>query len=136
MDDERKRRKAEIVRLIKEAAEPQPVRPRRAARGKPQVKISGTFNQSVVAAGDIHVHHHHAGRPRVPPPGSDREAWRKELCGAILARAAELKLVPEQVYDLSERRLRKRISALAELSAQDLGRLYDLIFKMKRPALD
>ncbi len=135
MDDERKQRKAEIVRLIKEAAEPK--QPRRRARpSKPQVKISGTFNQSVVAAGDIHVHHHHASPPRIPSAGTDREAWRKELCGAILARAAELKLVPQQVYDLSERRLRRRICELAELDARDLGRLYDLIFKMKRPALD
>lgn len=135
MDDERHQRKAEIVKLIKEAAQPERTRPRRSARKPPHVKISGTFNQSLVAAGDIHVHHHPV-RERVPPAGAARETWRNELCGAILARAAELELVPDQVYQLAERRLHRRISALTQLSAPDLGRLYDLIFKMKRPALE
>jgi hypothetical protein len=135
MDEERNQRKAEIVRLIKEAAEPERARPRRTGRSKPRVNISGTFNQSLVAAGDIHVHHHHALKSP-PSAAADREAWRRELCGAILARAEQLRLVPDQVYDLTERKLRRRISTLSELSARDLGRLYDLIFKMKRPALD
>lgn len=129
-DDERK---AQIIRLIRESAAPES-EPR--SSGQPGVQISGNFNRNYVAAGDLHVHHHERPRRGAAPAGiGGRETWRKEICGAIWTRAAELKLSAEQVYELAGRRFHKRIAALEALSPRELGRLYEMLFTMRRPAL-
>jgi hypothetical protein len=131
MEDDQEARKARIKSLIRDAA-----KPKRTSGKPPLIEIGGNVDKSVVAVGDVHVHHHHpAGKP-IPAKQSDREVWRKELYAAIWARAAQIKLPPDQLYALAAKKLRKRVSGLGDLNERDLGRVYDLVFTMKRPALD
>jgi len=132
MAEERDPRKSEIVKLIKEVSKPRRPRP---PHRHVEIQVGGNVERSLVAAGDIHVHHHHPQLKRYPSNPDEREAWHKELSGAIWTRAAELKLTSDQLYELVARKLRKRVTALNQLNERDLGRIYDLVFNLKRPSL-
>ena len=54
----------------------------------------------------------------------------------IRSRAAELKITEEQVLEIATRICGKPVSALDQLTARELGKLYEEMVTMKRPALE
>lgn len=68
-------------------------------------------------------------RPRLRRAAPD--AWRKEHYAAIYARAREMKIEKDALYELARVRLnlRKPISSLSDLGERDLVRLYRLLFQ-------
>ncbi len=121
--------KSEIVRLIKESAKPRRNHPR-----SPPPKITVTGNNNVIAlSSEVKV------EQRRDSPTTKRKPerpWREELSGLISARAFELGLSSDQVIELATKKIGRQVSSLSNLSARDLGRLYELIVSLKRPALE
>ena len=62
--------------------------------------------------------------------------WREEARIAIRQRALELKLTEDQVIALASSLLKKFVPSLEALSAAELGRVFDSMHNLKRPALD
>lgn len=58
------------------------------------------------------------------------------LRGAIYARAAQLGLSSEMVFEIAVGAARKHISSLDELSEAELELTHTALVEMKRPALD
>ncbi|HEY6394334.1 MAG TPA: hypothetical protein VIX12_02880 [Candidatus Binataceae bacterium] len=127
-DEPGERTRREIGALIREHARP-------AANQQPagpQISVTGSNN--VVATGNVKI------VMNTPPPQqagrAANVAWREEMCAAIRMRASELKLTEEQILDIAAERLHRHVQSLSALSARDLGRLYDAMHWLQRPALD
>jgi hypothetical protein len=65
-----------------------------------------------------------------------QRGWRDEARMAIRMRAFELKLTEDQVIALASSLLKKFVPSLEALTAAELGRVFDSMHNLKRPALD
>jgi len=67
---------------------------------------------------------------------AQQRGWRDEARIAIRERAFQLKLTEDQVIALASSLLKKFVPSLESLTAAELGRVFDSMHNMKRPALD
>lgn len=76
------------------------------------------------------------GSSCAPPKKIQQRGWREEARIAIRQRAFQLKLTEDQVVSLASSLLKKFVPSLDALTAAELGRVFDSMHNMKRPALD
>jgi hypothetical protein len=122
--EDRKRRIAELLATAK---------PKKQKTGR-KISFNGD-NNIIVVGGDVTIGRKTTnGRTREPQP--PQRVWREEARIAIRERAFQLKLTEDQVVALAQSLLRKSVPSLDSLSAAELGRVFDSMHNMKRPALD
>ncbi len=103
----------------------------------PRRTISVGNGNTIVVGGDLTIGQKIVTGSAAPEKKGDRRrAWRDEVCAAIRVRAFELKLTEDQVVALAASVLRKSVVSLDPLTAAELGRVFDSMHNLKRPALD
>lgn len=117
--------------------------PRRRAKQQ-HITVNGS-GRTVVVNGDVHIAGGRRPRASAPPPAPDPLAhraragsanrWHEELETQIFARAAELRLTTDQFFNLASIKLGKNVDSLTDLSERDLGKLYEIVIALRRPAL-
>jgi hypothetical protein len=65
-----------------------------------------------------------------------RNTWREELESQIWRRVWDVGLTSEQFFALMSRQMGKSVDSLAKASERDLGQIYELVAKLRRPALN
>jgi hypothetical protein len=100
------------------------------------ISFNGNHN-TIVVRGDVMVGHKTAnGNGGAKKKPRRNQLWPEEIRAAIRVRALRLQLTEDQVIALSASVLRKFVASLESLNAVELGRVFDSMHNLKRPALD
>ncbi|MGH7813896.1 MAG: hypothetical protein ACREQI_07845 [Candidatus Binataceae bacterium] len=124
---DRERTKGEIIKLVRDS-----VKPRQAPGPAPAAGPQITGDRNVIAMRDVNIV---VKAPRAKDRAKRRE-WRDEIAAALRARAGELRLTEEQLLEIARDKLKRPVASIAALGARDLGRVYDAMLSLKRPALE
>jgi hypothetical protein len=137
-DRDWERKRAEIVKLVREQGVPEH-RARRATR--PGITINGGHNRVINIAGDVHIEANGAAAiakamAAVKRRRPEAVTWRDELEEQIWLQVWHLGLTSEQFFALISRKLGKYFASMKDFTERDLGSAYEIVMKLKRPALE